>query len=721
MAPKGKQTKSTFVRRSLQSASSRKDSTTKKTVKLSCKQKKAFLQPYVDELVNLKLKEKKQLGANSYSTTISNLKAVGVKWITLDSLKSKVKRAYAKAVKKQNTPNTDSRLVCSTTPPPPGVLPSDTSRSTQQHVHKKGGRPIGTTIANQCFVQECIEEARNEITDLYYAEYVKVKQSETQRDAFRSFNERVTKGTYHLIHSKVVKDRNLPKTFNFPYDSCKKRIKRRLIDSINPDYNNRKSPLHKIEPHIITLLIALSDSGNPLTVGNALPLINSLIHGTPYQQKLILWKKQHKLNYDNKGKEMDDNELGTVGVSYWRLFLKRHKNILTTNKGRLFELNRTNWTHYRNFRDMYVNVESHMVDAKVAMSLPFPAWMDKQGNIVDEVDSYGMKVNTLLTHPSCCLSMDETGGDTNMMGDGAAGGEKYVGRKGQAVKRPAGKKAKKYTTIGLTGLDGKPAMCILIFAGVKRNILMETGVDTSLFGDGSNLDLDDDQANLEFFNENYGKGKLFPGGPTCNYKDKTVPCMVRYSPSGGITPDILTDILRTMDDLGVFEKEREEGIRPFLLLDGHQSRFSVPFLEYITNPGHPWKVCIGVPYGTALWQIGDSIHQNGRYKMRTAMRKKIILRKRIAQMVAEIEILPSDIIPIVNYAWNHSFADVKGTKEAIVQRGWFPLNKNLLLLEEIRNTMTPDDHDWESRSEIYPENRIKLERQKKIRIHHYLH
>ena len=76
--------------------------------------------------------------------------------------------------------------------------------------------------------------------------------------------------------------------------------------------------------------------------------------------------------------------------------------------------------------------------------------------------------------------------------------------------------------------------------------------------------------------------------------------MIRYSPGGGVTPQILTDILKTIDTLGVFHKEREEGVIPFLLLDGHQSRFSIPFLEYITDPAHPWKVCIGVPYDTAL-------------------------------------------------------------------------------------------------------------------------
>jgi hypothetical protein len=51
-----------------------------------------------------------------------------------------------------------------------------------------------------------------------------------------------------------------------------------------------------------------------------------------------------------------------------------------------------------------------------------------------------------------------------------------------------------------------------------------------------------------------------------------------------------------------------------LLLDGHGSRFELPFVEYIIDPAHQWTVCTGVPYGTSLWQVGDSIEQNGQYK-----------------------------------------------------------------------------------------------------------
>ena len=98
---------------------------------------------------------------------------------------------------------------------------------------------------------------------------------------------------------------------------------------------------------------------------------------------------------------------------------------------------------------MYIDIEKHhMVDAEVDITLPQPEWMDKEGKIVCEMESYGMIVETKLTHPHCCLVMDETGGDNNMMNDATTRGQTFVGRKGQYVK----------TTIGLTGLDGNPVM-----------------------------------------------------------------------------------------------------------------------------------------------------------------------------------------------------------------------------------------------------------------------
>ena len=73
---------------------------------------------------------------------------------------------------------------------------------------------------------------------------------------------------------------------------------------------------------------------------------------------------------------------------------------------------------------------------------------------------------------------------------------------------------------------------------------------------------------------------------------------------------------------------RQEGATPFILIDGYRSRLEMGFLEYICNPAHEWAVVIGVPYGTALWQVGDIPEQNGSYNMASVMIKsKIVMDK----------------------------------------------------------------------------------------------
>jgi hypothetical protein len=93
------------------------------------------------------------------------------------------------------------------------------------------------------------------------------------------------------------------------------------------------------------------------------------------------------LHYDKNGNVIDDEELGSAGIAYWHAFLKCHKHILSTSKDRLFELNRTNWTLYSNFCDMYINVEKHMVNANIAEPMEEPCWMNKDGESVSVSES----------------------------------------------------------------------------------------------------------------------------------------------------------------------------------------------------------------------------------------------------------------------------------------------------------------------------------------------
>ena len=71
---------------------------------------------------------------------------------------------------------------------------------------------------------------------------------------------------------------------------------------------------------------------------------------------------------------------------------------------------------------------------------------------------------------------------------------------------------------------------------------------------------------------------MFPTGPKCKFNGKSIPSLVRWSPSGSITSDILVDALVTLDRHEIFERSCGNERKPFLLLDGHGSRFELPFL-----------------------------------------------------------------------------------------------------------------------------------------------
>ena len=300
---------------------------------------------------------------------------MGINWVTVESLKTRVKRAYAETLK--NIRKSDASPSQPTShnstdisgyidiPPPPNAIETGITNNIEMPVRNKGGRPKGSTNEFKAHVDKCCTAAKNEITELYHSYYLRMKEQEIRDDTVRigQWSKRVPKGTYQSIHDEVKRKRNLPDSFSFSYNACQKRIVANNLSITTP---GKKSPLSDIEDHIVTLILALSDTGHPLTVGQCLPLINSLIQGTTHQQKLIAWKKAHSLHIDNNGNEIDEETLGEVGIAYWHGLVRRNKAILTTNKGRLFELSRTNWTLFRNFRSMYDDVEKHMVEAGVA-------------------------------------------------------------------------------------------------------------------------------------------------------------------------------------------------------------------------------------------------------------------------------------------------------------------------------------------------------------------
>ena len=145
-----------------------------------------------------------------------------------------------------------------------------------------------------------------------------------------------------------------------------------------------------------------------------------------------------------------------------------------------------------------------------------------------------------------------------------------------------------------------------------------------------------------------------------------------------------------------------------MLLDGHQSRFHLDFLRYINNEETKWSVCIGVPYGTAFWQVADSSEQNGTFKMRLTEEKNILFQNRIKNCQQDLQLLRTDIVPLVNKCFPDAFCNIPNNRKAICDRGWYPYNRNLLLNETLRGTMTHRMITEEQKSGLYPYKRIPL-------------
>jgi hypothetical protein len=133
------------------------------------------------------------------------------------------------------------------------------------------------------------------------------------------------------------------------------------------------------------------------------------------------------------------------------------------------------------------------------------------------------------------------------------------------------------------------------------------------------------------------------------------------SESGSITSDILRDALKKIDAALTFD--RTEAM-PFLLLDGHGSCFQLPFLDCITAEGTKWTVCIGVPSGIHVWQVDDSSKQNGAFKIALTVAKQSILEKKMNMHFERADIECHDIVGIIHYAWEKSFAHVSSNKKA---------------------------------------------------------
>jgi hypothetical protein len=188
-----------------------------------------------------------------------------------------------------------------------------------------------------------------------------------------------------------------------------------------------------------------------------------------------------------------------------------------------------------------------------------------------------------------------------------------------------------FTVLGFTAADRRAIMCAIIIAASKLKVTDVTGFNP-LSMDAEDMSSDEMkvlEAEIEQMKDEHSKDvdRMFTFGPTCTFNGIELPTFVTCSKNDSIKSQLLPSMLRKMDQLEVFDCS--DGVHPFLICDGHRSRFEEAFLEYTLESDRPRTCCIGIPYGTSMWQVGDSTEQNGKFKIECEKVKADTVRNKI--------------------------------------------------------------------------------------------
>jgi hypothetical protein len=496
-------------------------------------------------------------------------------------------------------------------------------------------------------------------------------------DAQKNSTGRLPNGTLKDIVKKTEEEKKLePGTLNV--ETIRTRVYRNNVTGFNPQ---QVSPLQCIDDILVELITRLSRMGKSPTKQDVIELARDIISNTEIAAEYV----------KRTGKPLSEKELPTVTPSdgWYINFMKRNSDKLKRSAENVMDANRKTYCTLENFTSMYDNIYRHLTEAGIATDLGEEIMMDKNGDQVYSKDlMFGRPSRYKMIRPENMLLMDETGCNTNQKKDGKVGGERYiVPVDGSGVGAIGCTTDLHFSCACFTSGLGTPVMCAIIFASEKdvSEIPMswKSGIDRTVdLNNGVTLDFN------QFIAEAIEPGGALAGGPTCVHNGKTIPCFYGVSPHGGITGKMLAEMLQYLDENEVFERSNDT--IPFLLVDGHNSRFSFEFLSYIHGTGHEWKVCIGVPYGTHLWQVADSPQMNGAFKMQLTKAKR---EYRSNDKGMKEAFSPTDICPLVCSAWSVSYGNVESGRKALAERGWGPLNYALLDHPQLKpsNEVAPQD------------------------------
>jgi hypothetical protein len=518
---------------------------------------------------------------------------------------------------------------------------------------KVGGRPKGSTKKTKRAFTENEQKALKMASDM-------LLEAKVQAEAN---GKKCAKGTLKNIIAYVEELHLLPQGTINP-DTVYTRVKSGNHEGI---HSQRISPVDPVEPLLVDWICRMSRMGEAFSKYEIMDLADEIIRYTEYAEDLIEFCDKRGIT-----KDMENSEERLLGNRWYVNFLKRHDEELKRGKCRIQDNKRRTWCTIENFLNMYECIYESMVECGVAVKLDEEKMFDKNGNITEDPEEmYGRPSRYHLIHPERCLFVDETGCNTNQKDDGHQGGKLYVLDKNQTEGARVGSFSDlHFTVMPFIAGTGEPVLCAIIVKSEKKiedlSVLMHLGIDYT-------KEVKTGKTRVETVLLNRETGASI-GGPRCRFNGKILPCFVGCSPNASITSEMLVEMLKVIDKSGVFPRSPELGI-PFLLLDGHNSRTRLPFLNYINDDNHKWKCCIGVPYATHLWQPADSSEVNGSFKIKLSKAKAAYLKQKPRDKKRFVN---TDVIPIVNHTWPFTLARQEYNKKAISERGWGPLTYVLL-------------------------------------------
>jgi hypothetical protein len=542
---------------------------------------------------------------------------------------------------------------------------STTEGQQSSEVITKSGRPKGTTIAKKYEDKMKLCHALN-----YVASNIKEQKEQAQLVG--------TKAKYGSYNEIVKRARVM---FDIPEDiPLKKRCLQRVSKpsrNVVVAHRRKVSPMLEVEAHLADIIIQAARIRQPITPKIGIALANSLVKGSIIEKEVLSWRaKSLPSSHPTKLDPEYEVEGDILGKDWWRNFLKRSPSITSKKAVRCDSL-REDWCSEKNFEIMYSEVYEVMVDSRVAIKLDEEVHVDVNGNIVQE-NGFGRKNKYLVTKPNYILYVDEVGDNTSQINYGNVGGAKILVAADERALIWSSYSDTHFTVLGFTAGNGNPVCCVIILAGseLKANHVMGLQPWVEAHGDVT-VNLEENSGGLD---------KFYPFGPVCNHNGHEISTYVTVSENGSITADILLHVMKHLDTHLAWNREEAT---PFVLLDGHGSHFGLEFLCYINKNDTKWTVCLGVPYGTHLWQVGDSAEQNGAFKMALVKAKQQIINEK-SKLHLPCKLERHDVVGLVHRAWNKSFARVDSNKKAIANRGWGPLTYNLLDHPELKQQNKKD-------------------------------